>query len=231
MTRMTRLSCVSVLATAALTLIGCGGQARSYFPLDEGETWTYQMSSSSLPNGHVTITATNLAKRGLSGKSVTPAKIDFNGQTIFSFYGEDSNGVFELAIQTPHNAEPVMRVPPRYFLHRPYSEGTAWDLPYETQTLANAIVPITLRATIQSSNETVTVPAGTFERCLKVMARADAIKYIRGFNSYLRIQVDELSWYCPGVGLAKSITKEAGADLAIGNGEISVQLESHGRAH
>lgn len=216
---------------AFMTLIaatGCGAQNKSFYPLDEGEKRTYQINASSRYMGsvHATLTSINMRKRDLAGKPVTPQKMEINGQTFFSFVSEDSDGVLELAEQTPNAAEPEMKSSPRYFLRRPYKEGTKWEVRSETQTLPSK-VSITLQALIQSTNETVTVPAGTLEGCLKTMAKGDAIKSIANFMGQVKIHVEEISWFCPGVGLAKSIRQEGTNHLMLGNGEVSVQLESH----
>ena len=56
------------------------------------------------------------------------------------------------------------------------------------------------KATVLALNETVQVPAGTYQGCLKTL---DFSPLDRG--------VEELKWYCPGVGLVK----EQGADSVL----------------
>jgi hypothetical protein len=210
-------------------LVGCD-RSRSLFPLGPGEKWTYQVSSGSTlgTGGQAKVTSTNLPTRELAGRSVTPEKIEINGQTLFVFVGEDSDGVFELAEQAPDATEPALKNPPIYDLHRPYQTGTSWEQRSETQSLSTK-VPITLQAVIESANDTVTVPAGTLEGCLKIVAKGDQTKNMGAFMGMAKIHVEETSWYCPGVGLAKLVRKETSNHLMAGSGEVSMQLESHSR--
>jgi hypothetical protein len=211
-------------------LMGCGDRSRSFSPLSPGEKWTYQVSSGSTigTGGQGKVTITNLPNRELAGKAVTPEKYEANGQTFFVFVGEDSDGVFDLAEQAPNATEPALKKPPIYLLRRPYQEGTKWEQRSETQTLSTK-VPITLQVSIESANDTITVPAGTLEGCLKVVGKGDQTQNMGAFMGRARIHVEETSWYCPGVGLAKTVRKETSNHLMAGSGEASIQLESHSR--
>lgn len=213
-----------------LVAVSCGGRSKGLYPLGEGEKWTYQATTKSVlgANQNATITITNMPKRELAEKSVTPQKTEANGQTVFSFVGEDSDGVFLLANQTPNSAEPEIVTPPPYLLHKPYEKGTKWEVKSSGQ-MSTTGEPLTLEATIEGINETVTVPAGTYEGCLKVISRGEQVKKLGSVMGQAKISVEQTSWFCPGVGLVRSINKTNSNNLmAMENaGEFSLQLESH----
>jgi hypothetical protein len=55
------------------------------------------------------------------------------------------------------------------------------------------------------SEEAVTVPAGTFERCLKVKEEGVRVEKVQ--SETYKIQVEGITWYAPGVGMVKAIGK------------------------
>jgi hypothetical protein len=225
--------CLVLLSAVGLLLLaGCRGVSTSFSPLDEGETWTYQVNIGSMLGSmdantrQVVFTVVNMPTRELAGKSVTPQKAEIDGHTFaISFVGEDSDGVFTLASQSPNATEPTIKTPPEYGLHRPFKSGTKWDLQSTTQTLS-VQVPVTLHVAIESDNDTITVPIGTLERCLKLVSQGDTTHQMGPFMGGPRIHVDDTSWFCPGIGYAKEVRKETNK---FWHGEMSVQLESRGK--
>jgi len=225
-------ACVSprrFIVATFLLLIGCGDRGMSFYPLDQSERWTYQLSRSSIlgTDGQGRLTVSNMSKRELVGKYVTPQKVETRELTFFTFVGEDSDGIFELAEQSPNATDPKIEKPPKYFLRKPFKEGTRWNFTSVTQALS-ARLSITLQAVIESADDTVTVPIGTFEACLKVVAKGEQTYYTAGLGGSGKIHVEDTSWYCPGVGLAKSIRKEISNGKMAESGEIAIQLESRG---
>jgi hypothetical protein len=221
------------LAAGLLLLTSCRGANTSFLPLDEGQTWTYQVNIGSMLGSmdakttQVIFTDVNMPARELAGKSVTPQKAEVDGHTFaIAFLGEDSDGIFTLASQSPDATEPAIKTPPEYNLHRPFKSGTQWDLPSTTLTTSQR-VPVALHVTIESDNDTITVPIGTFERCLKLVSHGDTTRQMGPFMGGPRIHVDDTTWYCPGTGYAKEVRKETNN---FWHGEMSVQLESRGKS-
>jgi hypothetical protein len=204
------------LAILVLT-VGCSGGGGGLYPLGESETWTYQMTTTSgMSNRTAKVTVRNMPKRELAGKIVTPQMTEHNGQTFFSFVGEDPNGFFLLASQVPNAAEPVVMESPQYLLHKPYENGTKWEVATVDEA-SDTGTPVTLQAAIENVDETVTVPAGTFEGCVKVAAQGESS---RGMVR------EQISWFCPGVGMVKLISKSRNRSTVE---ESAFQLESHSR--
>ena len=98
-----------------------------------------------------------------------------------------------------------------------------WQTQTTTQLLGDRI-KITLESTLETVEETITVPAGTYEKCIRVVSTGSATKNLGPFMGTANITVEEHNWYAPGVGLLKSIRKEQSNHMMLGSGEISLQL-------
>jgi hypothetical protein len=205
---------------------GCGKGSDSYYPLDEGRTWEYQFSASSMlgPGGTQKIVITNLPDRELAGKKVTPQKVDVGGVSTFSFILEDANGICEYASQERGAPEPEIKPNPSYILRNPVKAGTTWQEQTRTHILQEN-VPFTLTSTIEGTDETITVPAGTFKSCVKVKGSGNAQKKL-GILGDAQITVEQYTWFAPGVGMIKFMQKESSNHMMVGSGEIAFQLES-----
>lgn len=218
-----RLSVISI----ALAMLGCEAEPKSYYPLIEGKRWIYQMGAGGMFGGSASakVVVTNLGQRDLNGRKVTAQKIDAGGQSYFAFIGQDEKGVYEYAIQTPQATAPEIKSLPNYSFQHPLTAGTNWQGEQETSMLANK-TKVPLRLTIESIDETVTVPAGTFTKCLKVVGRGSTRKSMGPFMGSAKIEVEYHSWYALGVGLVKAVMKESSNHLMVGAGEGNLQLES-----
>ena len=72
-------------------------------------------------------------------------------------------------------------------------------------------ISIPVKSTIESINEVVTVPAGTFKGCLKIKTIGFAEKVIGTEwlpEEKVRIDREWYKWFAPGIGLIKVIFKE-----------------------
>ncbi|NIM13265.1 MAG: hypothetical protein GTO45_14225 [Candidatus Aminicenantes bacterium] len=211
-----------------MNLIAFSESTEAYYPLKEGKTWEYQMSLSSLlgAGGTQKVIVTNFAQRKMKDKIVTPQKIDMLGLSSFVFVSKDSEGIFEFATQIPGSIEPKIKPLPNYFLKYPIKVGTTWN--YETQTiLLQKNFSINLKCSIESINEVITVPAGTFKGCVKVKGVGSRKERMGMLFGKTDINVEHYNWYAPGVGTIKSIIKEVSNKMMIGSGTFSIQLESY----
>lgn len=210
--------CLCVL----VTWLGCAKKPSSYYPLEEGKSWEYQLSTISLSGGigETKLLMTNQAKRELFGRTVVPKKVDFRNQSMFLFIAEDQAGIYYFAEQSARDVEPKVKEPPDYIIPYPVETGRMWQTETTTQLLGGK-KPITLESTLEIVDETITVPAGTFEKCIKVVRRGSTKNDGRFMHTAI-ITVEEYSWYARGVGLVKSIRKEQ--SWWFGSGEISLQL-------
>lgn len=197
-----------------------------YLPLDEGRTWTYQFSTGNFLGikGNEKMVMANFAKRELENRKVTPRKIDIGERTGFLFLAQDEQGIYEYAEQEPGEFKPKIKDSPAYFIKAPIKAGTRWDEQYTTESLQqNVSLPVT--AVIESLDEVVTVPAGTFEQCLKV-AKTGRTQKDKGIWGKEEVSVERYNWYAPGVGLVQSVIKEKGTTIMVGAAQEMMQLES-----
>lgn len=117
---------------------------------------------------------TNLKERELNGKKVFPLKYEeeiasVGKRTWFIFDSEEKDGLPVFANQPVNTVEPIILNPPRYFNKFPLTAGTEWEEESKTYSLQK-IVPIMIRKSIVSTDETVTVPSGTTRHviCLSI---------------------------------------------------------------
>jgi hypothetical protein len=192
----------------------CSKAPKTYYPLAQGRTWTYQVSFKlqTLFGGEQsgTLALANLAPRQLDGKSVTPQKMEMqiggSSHYEFQYMVDDSSGVYEFAEQDSGDVEPKVKSVPEYTLKEPVKAGTSWSA--TVTSLSGPSVPG--EATIESTDEAVDVPAGSFKDCVKVHIVGTA-KGATGNEEY--------EWFAPSVGLVKDIFKSP-------NGTGSVVLVS-----
>ena len=211
-------------AVILMFFVSCNSTDNSYYPLKENLEWNYLVSKNFF--GKVAsreMTVTNMPKRELNGKTVTPQKGTVNGNIFFYFYVEDQSGIYSIAQQTFNSPEPVI-TKPDYLLHFPIEIGSTYEEKGKTQALTTNI-PIKVLFKVESNKETVTVPAGTFENCLKIRGVGDSIQN-HGILGKAKIHAEYLFWYAPGIGLIKAVITEKSNHLMSGGGSLTAQLES-----
>ncbi len=200
-----RLLIAIAIPCLVLALPACSKAPDSYYPLGEGKTWKYQVGTA---RGRLTLTITNLVARELKGRKVTPRKCQLQAlggsDTFFEYVGEDENGVYTFAMQDSEDVDPKLKSPPDYHLKKPLKVGSTWD---RTLDLGGGS-SLPAKATIESVDEVVDVPAGTFKSCLKVHTAATD-GGVTGRDQY--------DWFAPSVGLVKTVSQGT---------NMSFQLES-----
>lgn len=183
-----------------LTITGCGDtsqkNAKDFFPLEQGITWKYEVvvfdgSGNIEENREGTVS--NLAKEKLANNIVTPQKYlteAINAQhqvtktSTTEFISQDNEGIFRLATQKDEEVPAVgMRL---YYILNPIRVGVIKK---------NGDADTYQSVSLDSVNDTVTVPAGTFKDCLKVNYTA---KDKTGLYQ-------NTSWYAPNIGRIKRI--------------------------
>jgi hypothetical protein len=169
---------VATLAIATMVAFGCGHgfgeSAERYFPLKQGLTWTYRVSTTvfSLPiSGEMKVT--NLPQRSLGGRMVVPQTTDSSvgpmlgtvlpKQLTVSFYLDDRSGICEIAEQADADTEPkpVSNCELKY----PIRVGTRWTSELKTLLLSKD-ASLSAESTIVSTTDQVVVPAGSYSDCI-----------------------------------------------------------------
>jgi hypothetical protein len=151
-------------------LIAADCLAELYFPLSEGMVWEYQyIMKNVVREGHThsnNVIRKALAPRKLNDKEVFPLQ-DQKGNLLFVL--ADDVGVCYYAQQSIRDTEPKIFQPTEYFLKYPLKEGATEETRKKTILLNPHVdVDVDVTMTIETLTDTVTVPAGTFENCLRI---------------------------------------------------------------
>lgn len=132
---------------------------------------------------------------------------------------EDDRGVKSVASQGPRDTSPKIREHDAWELKYPLAAGATWTSVEEVHQLKEQLfVPLT--CVIETMDDVVTVPAGTFERCMRIRKTFSAKVNLGSYGGNPEVTVERLSWYAPGVGQIKgsSVTKCSNAELGGGEG-------------
>ena len=176
---MLTLKRIGALATIALALATAApaaiAQATSndYFPLARGSTWTYAINP---PPG--TRIATRLFTNTVDRTRTQPLVGTWSHLT--SYQGAD-HWVLETSVNR------VYETPAELWYRLGVAAGTSWTMQMPHGATGSNGATLTLA----SRTEAVTVPAGTFARCIRI----DYTSRVAG--------AIESEWFAPGVGLVK----------------------------
>jgi len=212
-------------------LFSCSKNNDSYYPLDEEKTWTYQVSVSSFQYGNTVTTEatlTNFPPRELGGRKVTPQKLDMGNHSYFNFISANAEGIYEFGSQSSATLEPEIREKPNYFIKYPIEIGKEWNYEANIILVNDKKIPVTLKSRIESVDEIVTIPAGTFKDCVKIKSTGIASAQSGyTFGASYRVDIIHYYYYAPGVGNIKSVVEEKSDNFFFGSGTMTMQLESY----
>ena len=187
-----------------------------YFPLQKGLSWTYKVTTEYPDESHENeLTITSLGKRSFDDKTYfirrTSSGIDY-------YINHDEQGVYREGLRTMVKLKPSLDSEKRYILKFPLEIGTNWDEISRPMVLLRISpirekireghynVPMSYR--IASLSSTVTVPAGSFENCIKVIAEGILGIYTDAMHGEREVPITTEEWYAPGVGLVKQVRYE-----------------------
>ena len=227
------LTVVAALSIAMATS-GCGRKAEEYFPLEKGRYWEYQMKVSIL--GHDAIQKQVYRNQGsgeFDGKRVQIREYPGGGHGYFRVTREGVERVASAGL----SSEDLKADPPGTFmLKMPYKKGTTWKATSRLSLIESRTfepsdriiplhIPVRMSFVIEADDDVVRVPAGEFSHCLRVHGTGDlTIRVDRGYHRAY-IQVDEVDWYAPGVGLVKSQRSEASDSYFLKTGTYLLELQ------
>lgn len=213
--RAVRIATVGVAACLTIGLLGCGRGSKVSYPLSGGARWNYKVSSpGKLPGNIAKVTLTNLTPKDIQGTPATPVELTLfepngrEGRKVSFFLSENESGLFGFAAfpQTPSAQY--------YLIRRPIAVGENWitTAPFSWPRMSATSI-------VESVNESVTVPGGVFDSCLKIKALAKPAKAEYGNQ----LSIEAHMWFAAGVGLVKATyqTTEGGRR----GDEVTIQLE------
>ena len=205
----------------------------SYFRLDKGPLWNYKIVIET-PSGKQSrsYSVRNIGRKTVDGKSYAVRHTSYGTDYYFL---EESSGVFRVGKRTSVEIKPRMDTPIRPVLKYPLEKDTKWQVNTHPYVLTRLLplneslkksFTLPMLYTIASTNETVTVPAGNFEHCVKVVGSADLELYVNALRGYVIVPFTTEEWYAPGVGLVKLTRKEELQADTMEGGNYTMELVS-----
>ncbi len=175
-----------------------GAAPESYLPLKEGMFWEYRNKFFDLKSheqlGSGKAIKKNLAPMELQGTKVVPEVFSFYepADTLkmetSSFIVQDANGFSVFARQGPKERTPSLVPGGYYILKFPLTKGASWKQEAEG---------FIRQDTIEATDASVQVPAGSFTNCLLIKRL-----YFSPKNPGTPLQ-EALFWFAPDVGPVK----------------------------
>lgn len=239
-TAMRRLTacCCALLCACNGPSGDAGGDQESYFPLDAGSRWVYVTD----------IVADSLSRRELHKISVIQHHVD-NGSRVAVRRSETEGnigieytlrtgpaGIERIAQRMDLEEHPTPDAPPRMVLPVPLKVGASWrSLTASYYILRKSEYPRELKYshmalmtyTVETLEETVTVPAGTFRHCARISGLAFITLYTDPVSGFRKIPLVTNEWYCKGVGLVKLERVEELATAFFTGGRSVMELREY----
>lgn len=232
------MRCSALVITLSVVLAACGSAPAddALFPLGEGRSWTYRVSTVIDEAESSERETLVLANRGRDAIDGAPSWRRRSDSGIEYWLRSDATGIYRIASRNPLEREPQLDAPRRYVLQKPYAVGTEWEAPTTAYVLARKNeVPREVRYVhksfpmhyrIEALAEKVQTPAGKFEGCLRVAGRAEIRLYVEALLQWREIPLFTLEWYCPGVGLVRLERKEPSPSRFMVGGSVTMELTS-----
>lgn len=212
---------------------GCSNNVDLSFPLKEGAKWNYQFTTPEMRPGTVSkLVIGNLPVREINGRKLLPQHIQlfYEGGNKPArewgiFLAEDSEGIYGFA---PDKNSKDKFSAKYYIVKYPVKVGAAWT----TTTAFSDYPKLMATSTVESVSESVTVPAGTFENCIKIKIDAvpdESTGRSRIFPSGQTL-VQANIWFAPKVGIVKAVATSSlfgRSDDSNSLATYAIQLESY----
>ncbi|MDX2167248.1 MAG: hypothetical protein SF182_09300 [Deltaproteobacteria bacterium] len=242
----------SGVLVAIVGLLGCQPSPESYFPLEAGAQWRYVTSgelnffagyryreedggihraTASQPIDDIMVDVKAQEARSIGGRDATPMvtvnQLE-NGHS-YAFFARDKRGIAEIARQARGSNDVVPLAEPVYQLRFPLSVGTTWDTRQPMRVTDSEELMMTGTAQIAAVDAEVTVPAGTFRRCVRIDSESIGHRTIphlngRDIDGDAEIQVNTSTWLAPGVGTVKHTLRMTLRPESLGSGEQTLEL-------
>jgi hypothetical protein len=239
-----------LLAAIAL-LPGCADRGHNYFPLGQGWWWQYGVAVRTMDGeSRQKYVLAGLAPVEVGDVLLYPRK---SPEGYILYYRASEHGITRLprldrgtmdkralASLVRADKDAARQLPSeQLILPRKLAPGHSWKAvsatsvlqmsgpPYLALYQLKALVPVTY--TIENMNDTVKVPAGTFENCLRVSGRGSIPVEAGGHIGNVEVIIETTDWYAPGVGLVKTFRREKTTSPILRAGDYLLELESYTR--
>ncbi|MGQ0658677.1 MAG: hypothetical protein ACT4NU_11400 [Chromatiales bacterium] len=229
---------LAVLLMGVLAVSGCGQHAETFFPLQKGWRWVYRIDVTTMDGpSEKKYVIENLGRTVLEGQEVS-ARRTVDGMT--HYYREDATGVLRVGESVPHEkarlfSKPRVVLPTAAVPTAPpwsnweYTVALQHTGPPEGESLNKISVELQVQYIVESVDDDVVVPAGRFERCLRVRGKGVTHQNVGFYVGPTIIRVLSTEWFAPGVGLVKVERKETTSSPILPAGEYRMELEEFQR--
>ncbi|MEP6720328.1 MAG: hypothetical protein ABJA77_02705 [Variovorax sp.] len=220
---------------------GCnpGGPSAQWFPLEAGHRWTYRVVTQT-EDGLVereTLVMHTLGAASDDAIDGGPAWRRRSDSGVDYWLRTDDTGIYRVAIKSDLDETPRPDKPLRFVLRAPFVKGTQWQATTTSYLLmrrnefpreirhGHQNIPMAFE--IEADDESVDVPAGRFEHCLRVKGTATLRLYADPVRGWRDMPLTSTEWYCRGVGLVRLQRDEPAERLAyLTGGTRALELES-----
>ncbi|HSV71418.1 MAG TPA: hypothetical protein VLI72_15020 [Methylibium sp.] len=221
---------------ASLLAAGCTPEpppSAALFPLEPGHRWTYhqQTETAAGKSDSAWVVLRTLPDEDYAGVLTHRRRSD---DGVDYWLRRDATGIYRVAAKHELQEEPEKDPAPRYVLKEPLAVGTEWQattvpyllerrqgFPLEVRHEGKAVP---MRYAIEATDEAVSVPAGRFERCLRVRGQAVVRLYADGVAGWKDMPLTTTEWYCPGPGLVKLERDEPANSVFLTGGRLALEL-------
>jgi hypothetical protein len=224
--------CSLALLFFALLCISCSKKEVSYFPLSEGYKWQYDVSlvtrDGLLSQKYI------LNNLGIGELEGVPVYLRQSLDGTILYYSISDEGIHYLGNINDRNLVSEFNEDKQLVIPEPHAVNTQWEQSTITKLLKKTGPPqktvfeifakVDLLAKIESLDEIVSVPAGRFEKCMKITMSGSSFKDAGNYVGLTLVNVEQTSWYAPGVGLVKLERIETTRSAALDKGTLSIEL-------
>lgn len=200
-----------------LLLTACSPHAEpdDPFPLTAGLAWRYQVATATREGYRSeTLRIESRGRQVLDGREVWVRHTSDGSE----YYLEaDAQGIRRLAQRNVLQAQPEFDQPEIAVLPRPWTVGTRWvapTRPYLLKRLQPFVedlgqeMPVRLQFAIEADDDSVDVPAGRFQHCLRAHGEGSVYLLADPKIGPVDVPILQTEWYCRGVGLVKLERRE-----------------------
>ncbi len=229
-------SAFATLAAALLSFVaGCGEPSlpESLFPLEPGHRWDYDVrtewENNTVEHEDRTITSEGEAK---VGEKAAWRRRSADG--VDWFLRVDDSGVYRVAAKSDLDDEPRPDPMARYVLKAPIKTGTAWQSTTTAyllkrrqefpQEIRHTHPAVPMNYVIEALDAQVEVPAGKFERCVRVRGQAVLKLFADPVVGWRDMPLTTTEWYCHGPGLVKVVREEPANSTFLTGGSQTMTL-------
>lgn len=215
---------VVIFTFAFITLSGCNDDipTTEYYPLQEGVAWDYQVITQ-LTGQQESVRSYSVENRGAADLTNEyadePVHIRHTSDGTDYYILQDDTGTYRVAQRTLIEYKPRFETDDIRILPNlaDIEVGRSWSMetkPYALHRTSSSSLPdpaeqkVNMTFEIKSLTDTVSVPTGTFENCLRVEGSAILSLYVDPRVGYQDIEITQTEWYAPGVGLIKFVRDE-----------------------